>query len=215
MYKHTQKIVHVTIFKNPAQQAPYRVGENISQIMSDHRVSTQNTANSFKSTMVTNPQPFKQEDSNGHFPQEVYMDNNIRKERPVNVTLHPSRWLCRILTEDSVSERYICIHHPPIPQQGSHKSIRPAGRDSVTMLISTQMLKKVQNTNYLACTKAKKITHNQDAKSPVNKISAGLQWIKLLVAQAQWWRLIPVLYRVGGENRLLGLFSDLRTRTYH
>lgn len=60
------KIIHVTI-KHQLSRHLYGVGENISQIVSDHSISTQNTAKSCRSTTVTNPYPFQQEkDSNGH-----------------------------------------------------------------------------------------------------------------------------------------------------
>lgn len=72
------------------------------------------------------------------------------------------------------------------------------------------MLKKVQNTNYLACMKAKKITQ------PRCKITSqqDQSWItvdKVAGGTGLMIEVKPGIYRVGVENQLLRLFSDLHT----
>lgn len=119
----------------------------------------------------------------------------------MSVTLHPSGCLCCILNSWRCVLRKISASiHPSIPQQGSHKNKRPTGRGNRSMLISTQMLKTVQNTNELAYMKAKriiqprwKIISQQDQGwIPVDKVAGGTN----LMVEVEPWDLWPPYTRL-------------------
>lgn len=59
------------------------------------RVNVQNTDNSYRSTMVINPQPFKHEkDLNGHFPRSLHDQyvHGMEDHNEMSPNIHQDAW---------------------------------------------------------------------------------------------------------------------------